>query len=163
MKGISGKEIELISYLEFNKRYYFTRDDIKGFFKNNSLMNFYLHSLKIKGRVFKLNKTKYFLVPIRAKGGFWTEHPLIAVDEIMNSGDYYIGGPYAKYYWKYIEQVPRQIDVYSTKKQGAMKIFNITIKFKRIREIRKEDYITKSIHGHQFNIATKKSTKKWMN
>ena len=159
MKGLSGKEMEMVSTLEFDKKYYFTRKDIMPFFKNEKLMNFYIHRLKAKGRIIRLNKEKYFLVPIRAKGGFWAEHPLIIVDEIMNSKDYFVGGAYAKYYWKQIEQIPRQIDVYSTKKQGRMEIFNIIIQFKRIREIDRKDYVTKQIQEHGFNIATRRYTK----
>ena len=162
MKSLSGKELEIISYLEFNKKYFFTRNDIKNFFKNENLMNYYINRLKSKKRILKLNKEKYYLIPIKAKGGYWSEHPLIAVDEVMNSRDYYIGSIYAKYYWKFIEQIPMQIDVYSTRKQGVMNIFGIRIKFRRIRKINKSDYVTKKIQGHKFNIATKKLTKKWI-
>ncbi len=162
MKSLSGKELEIISHLEFNRKYYFVREDIKKFFKNENLMNYYLYRLKTKGRIFKLNKEKYFLVPIKAKGGFWAEHPLVIVDEIMNSKNYYIGGAYAKYYWKYMEQIPREINVYSTRKQGSMRIFNIKINFKRVRKINSQDYVIRKIYGHIFNIATKKYTKKWI-
>lgn len=162
MKSLSGKELEVISHLEFNRKYYFTREDIKRFFKNKNLMNYYIYKLKNKKRIVKLNKEKYFLIPIKAKGGFWAEHPLVIADEIMDSRDYYVGGAYAKYYWKYIEQIPTEIDIFSTRKQGTMNIFNIKINFKRVSKINPSAFITKKMYGHQFNIATKKQTKKWI-
>ncbi|MDI6738189.1 MAG: hypothetical protein QME12_06795 [Nanoarchaeota archaeon] len=162
MKGLSGKEMEMVSALEFDRNYYFTRDDIRPFFKNEKLMNYYIHRLKQKGRVFRLNKNKYFLVPVRAKQGFWAEHPVVIADEIMDSKDYFIGGSFAKYYWGYIEQIPRQIDVFSTRKQGKMEIFNVTIRFRREREIGSKDYVTREMQGHRFNIATRGRTKKWV-
>ena len=38
MKGISKKEIEIVADLEFRKRYYFTRDDVKHHFQNKKQM-----------------------------------------------------------------------------------------------------------------------------
>ena len=36
MKGLSNKEIEIVSFLELNEKNFFTRDDVKNFFKNNN-------------------------------------------------------------------------------------------------------------------------------
>ena len=33
MKGLSGKEMEMVSMLEFDKKYYFTRKDIRIFLR----------------------------------------------------------------------------------------------------------------------------------
>ncbi|MDI6655423.1 MAG: hypothetical protein QME59_05995, partial [Candidatus Hydrothermarchaeota archaeon] len=71
MKGISDREIEVVSFLELNDRFFFTRKDIKHFFKNSNELNVYIHRLKRKGRIVRLNKTKYYLIPIRAFRGHW--------------------------------------------------------------------------------------------
>lgn len=162
IKGLSAKELEVISCLELKEKYFFTREDIKKFFKNTNLMNYYIHKLIKKGRIIKLNKTKYYLIPIKAKGGFWAEHPLIIVDEICNGKDYFIGGNYAKYYWKFIEQIPREIEVYSTKKQGVMNVFNVKIKFRRTTTKNLKNAVKKKIGKYTFLIANKKKTKKWI-
>ncbi|MEM5802275.1 MAG: hypothetical protein QXQ18_02745 [Candidatus Aenigmatarchaeota archaeon] len=162
MKGISRKEMNVISFLELNEMFFFTRNNIKQFFKNENEMNVYLHRLKQKGRIIKLNKTKYYLIPIRAFKGYWSEHPFIIVDEIFNGKDYYIGGMAAAHYWGLIEQIPTQIEVFCTKKQGSKRIFNFTIIFKRVRSINEKDFVKREIRGHGFFIASKKKVKEWL-
>ncbi len=156
--GLSSKELEVISSLEFEEKYYFSRDDVKGFFKNINLLNFYLHNLMKKKRVIKLNRSRYFLVPIKAKKGFWAEHPFIIVDEIMGGSGYFIGGAYARYYWKLIEQIPREIDVFSTKRQGTKTIFNIKINFHRTSKDYLKNAVQQRIAGHSFFILSKGKT-----
>lgn len=162
MKGVSGKEINIISLLELNEKFFFTRDDIKQFFKNDNEMNVYIHRLKAKGRIIKLNKTKYYLIPIRAFKGYWSEHPFIIIDEIFNGKHYYIGGFAAAHYWGVIEQIPTQIEVYCTKKQGTRKIFNFTMVFKRVKSLNPKDFVKREIKGHSFLIASKKRVEKWL-
>ncbi|MCD4760208.1 hypothetical protein K8R33_04980 [archaeon] len=162
IKGLSNKEIEIISELELKNKYFFQRKDIQKHFKNTNLMNYYIHKLIKKGRIIKLNKTKYYLIPIKAKGGFWAEHPFILVDEILNSKDYFIGGNYAKYYWRFIEQIPKEIDVYTTKKQGIMKIFNIQINFRRTTKNNLKNAVKRNISNHSFLVANKIKTKEWI-
>lgn len=161
MKGLSDKEIEVVSYLELENKRFFTRKDIRRFFKNENEMNVYIHKLKKKNRIIKLNKTKYYLIPIKAFKGHWSEHPFILVDEIFNGKDYYIGGKAATYYWGYIEQIPGRIDVYSTKKQGTRKIFDVTIRFIRTTKRNMKDYVKRRIKGHDFIIANKKRSLEW--
>ncbi|MBI5253605.1 MAG: hypothetical protein HY930_04310 [Euryarchaeota archaeon] len=162
MKGISDREIEVVSFLELNDRFFFTRKDIKHFFKNSNELNVYIHRLKRKGRIVRLNKTKYYLIPIRAFKGHWSEHPFIVVDEIFNGKDYYIGGMAAAHYWGLIEQIPTQVGAYSTKKQGRKKIFNFTIVFKRVRPASMKDFVRRKIKEHSFFIASKKKAEEWL-
>lgn len=154
MEGISKKELEAISLLELKERFFFTKEDVKQFFKNKSEMNVYIHRLKKKGRVIRLNKTKYYLIPVRAFKGHWSEHPFIVVDEIFNGKDYYISGAAAAHYWGLIEQIPTQIEVRTTKKQGMMKVFNFNIIFKRARALNAKDSVKRKINGHGFFIAS---------
>ena len=156
IKGLSAKELEIISHLEFDQKYFFTRSDIRKFFKNTGLMNYYIHRLMKKGRILKLNKRKYYLIPIRAKGGHWAEHPALIADEIMNGKDYFIGGAYAAYIWGMIEQIPRQLDVYTTKKQGRMNIFNVAIIFHRTTQKNLRNGVKRKISGHAYILARKK-------
>ena len=162
MKGISDKETKVVSFLELNDKFFFTREDIKHFFKNSNELNVYIYRLKKKGRIVRLNKTKYYLIPIRAFEGHWSEHPFIIVDEIFNGRDYYIGGMAAAHYWGLIEQIPTQVEVYCTKKQGRKKIFNFTVVFKRVRPISMRDFVRQKIKEHSFFIASKKKVEEWL-
>jgi len=162
MKGLSKKEIKVVSNLEFNKMYYFTISDIKNHFENKRQMINTIYTLRKKGRIVKLNKYKYFLVPIKARTGKWTDNPFIITDEICNSKDYFIGGWSAANYWKLTDQIPMQIDVYTTRRQGKIKLLNIRIVFHRTTKKRIENAITKKIWGHNFKIQNKRETKKWM-
>lgn len=161
MKGLSGKEIEIISWLELEKKRFFTREDIKKFFRNNHEISVYLNILKNKKRILRVNKSKYYLIPIQAYRDQWTEHPYIVIDEMFDGKNYYIGGMSAANYWRLTEQIPVQIDVYCTNKQGTRKIFNSIIKFKRQRKINPKAYTGRFIKEHPFNIATKRESKKW--
>lgn len=162
MTGISKKELDIISFLEFNEKFFFARNDIKQFFRNENEMNVYLHRLKRKGRIFKLNKTKYYLIPVRAFKGYWSELPFIIIDEIFNGKNYYISGMSAAYYWELIEQIPSAVEVRCTNKQGNKKIFNFTIIFKRVRTLKGKKIVRRRIKEHDFLILSKESVEKWL-
>ncbi|MBI2147847.1 hypothetical protein HYU19_05250 [Candidatus Woesearchaeota archaeon] len=158
-KGLSEKEMSFISRLELKGKYFFTRDDIKQFFTGSNEMNVYLHHLKKKERIIKLNKTKYFLIPVKAVGGKWSEHPYILIDEIMNGREYCIVGKAAAHYWKWIDQIPVEYEVITPKKHGMVEIFHTRLHFRRRRKI--PQGVVKSISGHQFLIASKQESRQW--
>ena len=159
IKGLSNKEIKMVSFLELEEKRFFSKKDIKQFFKSKSDMHKYIFSLKQKGRIVKINKNKYYLIPIQAYGA-WAEHPFIVADEIFNGADYYIGGKSAANYWKFIDQIPRVIDIFSTKKQGAKRILGTDFRFRRVRKLGKS--VKRKIDGHNFLIANKEGSKKWI-
>ncbi len=161
MKGLSGKEMKIVSSLELEGKRFFKKSDIKKFFKTKNELNVYIHKLKQKKRIVKINKDKYYLIPIQAFEGKWTEHPFIIIDEIFNGKHYYIGGKAAAHYWGLIDQIPREIDVYSTKRQGKKEILGIKICFKRIRKENMLKSVKRKIKAHPFIIATKLASKKW--
>ena len=67
IKGLSKREVEIIANLEFNKRYFFTSGEIDKFSKNKTQRYNIIKNLIKKKRIIKLNKKKYYLVPIKAK------------------------------------------------------------------------------------------------
>lgn len=160
-KGLSEKELRFISKIELKGNYFFTRDEIKYNFTSINEMNVYLHRLKKKGRIIKLNKSKYFLIPIKAVNNKWSEYPFILIDEIMNNRDYCIVGKAAAYYWRLIDQIPSEYEIYNTKKHEKIKIFNATLNFKKRRLKNLPKYEEKKIHNHTFRIVTKEEAKKW--
>ena len=161
-KSLSEKELKFISKLELKRKYFFTREEISDNFTNTNEMNVYLHRLKKKGRIIKLNKSKYFLIPVKAVGNNWSEHPFILIDEIMNGKDYCIVGKASAYYWKLIDQIPYIYEVYNTKKQESIEIFHAKLEFKKRRKQNIPKGVIKTIYNHKFIIASKKESKKWI-
>lgn len=162
MKGLSRKEIAMVADLEFNKKYYFKVDDIASHFDNRKQLINIIYTLRKKGRIIKLNKNKYFLVPIKARTGKWTDNPLIVADEISNGKEYFIGGWYAAYYWGLTDQIPMQVDIYTTRRQGKGKILNKRLVFHRTTRKRIEIAVIQKIENHDFRIISKEEAKKWM-
>lgn len=162
MKGLSKKEIQVIADLEFRKRYYFTTEEIRKHFKNKKQMVNKVYTLRKKGRIIKLNKNKYFLVPIKARIGKWADNPLIIADEICDGKDYYIGGWYAAHYWNLTEQIPMQVDIYTTRRQGKCKILNKRFVFHRTTKKSIGNAVKQKIENHEFMIMSRENAKKWM-
>ncbi len=162
IEGLSSREVKIIAWLEFYQKYFFTSNEIEFFFSNKMALYKGIKKLLAKKRIIKINQNKYYLIPIKAKSGVWTEPPFIVIDEMLNSKDYYIGNWTAANYWDFTDQIPSWIDVYTTKKHGKKEILNIKIIFHRVRKVSKSKYIIKKIKGHEFKILTKKESKKWM-
>ena len=162
MKGISKKEMNVIASLEYEETYFFTSKDINKFVKSNEERYNLIKNLKNKGRIIKINRDKYYLIPIKAKTGKWSEHPFIIIDEICNSNNYLIGGWSAANYWKLTDQIPFQMDVYTSRRQGKIKILSTTIVFHRTTKNKIQKSISRNIKNHSIKILSKRETKKWM-
>lgn len=162
MTRLSKRAIKVISDLEFQEKYYFTKEDIRKHFDNKKQLYDFIHNQKKNLRIIKLNKDKYFLIPIKARYNVWTDNPLIVADEIMNREDYYIGGWYAAHYWGLTDQVPMQVDIYSPNKYGKMKVMNKRYVFHRIRREALKKGVERKIDGHTFIILKKSEAKKWI-
>ena len=160
-KGLSEKEISLISELELNQTYFFNLDEITKYFKNKNERNVYVHNLRKKGRIVKLNKQKYFLIPIKAVGNNWSEHPFIIIDEIMNGKNYCITGMAAANYWKLTDQIPQVFEVWNNRVHKKIKLLNAIIDLKKHKIADLPHGIKREIYGHKFIIAVKKEIQKW--
>jgi predicted transcriptional regulator of viral defense system len=162
MEHISKKEAEMMANLEFQNKYYFTREDIRKHFDNDRQLTNSIYRMRKKGRVLRLSKKKYFLVPMKARRGKWTDNPLIVLDEMFDGKNYVVGGWYAAWYWKLTDQVPMQIDVYTTKRQGEKKILNKRYVFHRTTKARTDRAVIEKVRDHPFRIITKEKAKQWL-
>ena len=162
MKGLSKTEMRVVANLEFSGKYYFSREDIANLFKNKRQMTNILYTLRKKGRIHALNKNKYFLVPVKARTGKWVDNPLIIADEMLDGKGYYVGGWYAASYWRLTDQIPFQVDIYTTKRQGKVTIMNTRFVFHRTTKKNLHNAVLQQIENHQFWILDKEQTKKWM-
>jgi len=161
--SLSKKEVEIIAELESKKMYYFSRRDIKHHFDSESKLRYALHRLISKKRIFNLNKNKYFLVPIKARYGRWTDDSFRIADEIFNGKDYYIGGWSAANYWRLTDQIPFKIEVFTNKRNGTFDVLSTKFIFKKTTQKRIDHAVIRKIGEHSFRILGKKETKKWMN
>jgi predicted transcriptional regulator of viral defense system len=159
---LSKREVEIIAELEFNQKYYFTRDDIKHHFDSESKLRYTIHRLISKKRIIGINKNKYYLIPIKAKYGHWSDDAFIIADEIFNSKNYYIGGWVAANYWRITEQVPMKIEIYTNKRNGRATILNTTFIFRKTTQKRINNAITKKVGNHTFKIINKKDSREWL-
>ncbi|MFA4907592.1 MAG: hypothetical protein WC602_04955 [archaeon] len=159
IRGLSDKEIGVVSFLELEEKRFFSKKDIRSFFKSDIDLRKYLSSFKRKGRVVRINKDRYFLVPIQARRA-WAEHPFIVADEIFNGNGYYVGGKAAVHFWGFIDQLPAVIDVFSTKKQGTKAILGTKFRFRRVRKL--GSFVKRTVSGRSFFIASKEESKKWI-
>ncbi len=162
LTGISKKEIELISKLEFDRKYFFTAEEVDNISKNKTQRYNIIKNLLKKKRIVKLNRHKYYLVPIKARTGLWTEDSLIIADEMLDGKDYLIGGWAAANYYHLTEQIPMQTDIYTTRRQGKIILFNHRYVFHRTTKEKTKRAVIRTITGHTFKIIPKTEAKKWM-
>ena len=162
MEGLSKQEIKVIAELEFCQKYYFTKEDIVHHFDNPKEIKDFIYHLKKKGRIVKINRSKYYLVPIKAKGGKWSDDSFIIADQICDGKDYFIGSWAAANYWHLTEQVPMKIDVYTTRRQGKVKILSSSFVFHRTSRKRAAEAVAQKIGNRAFKIMSKEKALEWM-
>jgi predicted transcriptional regulator of viral defense system len=162
MKALSKNEVTVIAWLEFYEKYFFTIGDIKQFFKNKRQRYNLIQRLLAKKRIIKLNREKYYLIPIKARTGKWVEDPFVLADEIFNGSNYFIGGWSAANYWRLTNQIPFWTEVYTTKRQGKREILNTKFIFRRTTKEKTKKVVISKMNKHTFRILNKRETKKWM-
>ncbi len=162
IKSLSQKEVEVIAWLEFEEKYFFTIQDIKQFFKDTKQRYNFIQRLMKKKRIVKLNRQKYYLIPIKAKSGSWVESSYIIADELCNGKDYFIGGWSAANYWRLTDQLPMRTDIYTTRRQGRIRILTSEYVFHRTKKERIKKATAQKIKGHSFYILNRNETKRWL-
>ncbi len=162
MKSLSKREVQIIADFEFRQKYFFTREDIKHFFNYERQITDFIFGLKNKGRIIKINRSKYYLIPIKAKSGSWSENPFIVTDEICDGRDYFIGGWGSAKYWKLTDQIPMQIDIYTIRRQGKYNIMNTRFVFHRTTKERISRAVKKETEGHSFYVLNEEEARKWL-
>lgn len=162
MQGLSKTEIRIVSHLEFEKKQFFTAKDVDAFANDTSQRYNIIKALIRKGRIVKLNRCKYYLIPVKAKNGCWGEYPEIIADEMMDGRDYFIGGWFSANYWRLTDQFPMQIDVYTTRRQGKTRVMNARFVFHRTTRKRVEQAVTQKTNSHDFRILGMEESRQWM-
>lgn len=111
----------LLLDLESSKRNMFlTSDAVKVLKAPKATVNGLLHRLVKKGRIYRVERGKYALVPAEAgTEGMWTELPEVIGCRLVEPS--YIGFADALFYWDMTEQKPGVTHIVTTKRKKAMK------------------------------------------
>ncbi len=154
--------MEIVSWLEFYDKYFFSAPEIDRFTKSKMQRYNIIKHLLQKKRIVKLNRNRYYLITTKAKSGSWAEHSFILADEACGGKDYCIGGWAAANYWHLTDQIPFQVDIYTTKRQGKATIMNTRFVFHRTTKKSLHKAVLQSIEKHPFKIISEEQTRKWL-
>ena len=124
-KNLSKDEIYLISRAEFEKQKLITTQFVQKLFPDKNKASRVLVFLTRKGRLLRIEKGKYVLVPMKAPNQQWMPNEFIMADLWMGDTPYYIGYFTMYNYWGFIDQIPRTIFVLNTEKSRKTLIQNI--------------------------------------
>jgi predicted transcriptional regulator of viral defense system len=146
-KNLSKDELYLISRAEFEKQKLITTEFAQKLFSDKNKASRVLACLRKKGRLIRIEKGKYFLVPIKAPNQQWMPNEFVIADLWMGTIPYYIGYFTMYNYWGFTEQVPRTIFVLNTAKSYRKEINGIRYeavkidlkKYYGIQKIKAED------------------------
>lgn len=115
-KNLSKDELYLISRAEFEKQKLITTQFVQKLFPDKNKASRVLFFLTKKGRLLKIEKGKYVLVPLKAPNQQWMPNEFILASLWMGNAPYYIGYFTMYNYWGFTEQIPRTIFVLNTVK-----------------------------------------------
>ena len=110
-------ELKLVLDLEKEeKRVFNTKDAYRILGTSRDSVNTALYRLRKKGRIQKIERGKYLLVPARSGyEGRWTEMPFLIAHHLAEP--YYIGFASALNHWNMTEQVPDSTYIVTTKRK----------------------------------------------
>jgi len=115
-KNLSKDELYLISRAEYEKQRLITTSFVQKLFPDKNKAARILVYLTRKGRLLKIEKGKYILVPIKAPNQQWMPNEFVLANLWMGSVPYYIGYFTMYNYWGFTEQIPRTIFILNTAK-----------------------------------------------
>ena len=124
-KSLSKDEVYLISRAEFEKQKLITTQFAQKLFPDKNKASRVLVFLTQKGRLIRIEKGKYILVPIKAPNQQWMPSEFVVADLWMGDAPYYIGYFTMYNYWGFTEQIPRTIFVLNTAKSCKKEINGI--------------------------------------
>ncbi len=124
-RNLSKDEVYLISRAEFEKQKLITTRFVRKLFPDKNKASRILVFLTQKGRLIRIEKGKYILVPLKAPNQQWMPNEFVVADLWMGVTPYYIGYFTMYNYWGFTEQIPRTIFVLNTAKSCKKEISGI--------------------------------------
>ena len=137
----------------------FSFDEAKDIMQtSNSSVRHILMDLTRKGRLQRIQRGKYMLVPEKAgRDLHWTESPRVVVPHLIDV--YYVGFWTAMNYWGMTEQIPHTIFVVTTKRKNSLKFGNQKFEFVTLSKKKFFGFVEqKASKTETFNISSKEKT-----
>ena len=110
-KTLSGKEIDLITRLEFEGKDVYTKEEINFFCGNKQKATYLIKKLLEKKRLRKIIKNTYLFIPMKAPRGKWAGNEYVIAKALINEAKYYIGYSSVFNSYGFTEQVAQMIHV----------------------------------------------------
>ncbi len=116
-----------------------------------------IHRLTQKGRIVRVQRGKYVLVPARAGiEGDWSENPFLIVPHIID--EYYVGFWTAMSHWGMTEQIPLTILAATTKRKKTVEYGGQTFRFITLSNRKFFGFMEEAVDGQTFRISTREKT-----
>ena len=152
-------EAELLFTLEREGKTAFDLSEAKKILNcSDEVLRKTLHRLALKGRIQRIKRGYYILVPARA--GYqtsWTEHVFSFIDRVLN--EYYVGYWTALNYWQMTEQIPRTIFVATRTRRRDFTYSNtVPIHFVTVSPRKFFGWTIEKIGDVEFHISNREKT-----
>lgn len=152
-------EAELLFTLERGGRRVFDLEEAKKILNcSDEVLRKILHRLTLKGRIQRIKRGYYILVPARA--GYqtsWTEHVFSFLNGILD--EYYVGYWTALNYWQMTEQIPRTIFIATRKRRRDFTYNNIVpIHFVKVSSHKFFGWTKEKMGDVEFRISDREKT-----
>ncbi|MEM2941713.1 MAG: hypothetical protein QW304_09240 [Thermoproteota archaeon] len=151
-------EAELLFTLEREGRAVFTLDEAMEILNcSGGVLRKILYRLTMKGRIQRIKRGYYILVPARA--GYetsWTEHVFSFINKIID--EYYVGYWTALNYWQMTEQIPRTIFIATGKRRRDFSYNNTPIHFITVSPQKFFGWTVEKIGDVEFRISDREKT-----
>lgn len=156
--SLGPNELKLLFTLEEQGKTAFRFEDARRILKTSSpSIKNVLYRLKRKGRIEKIEKGKYLLIPAKAGyKGIWSEHSFLILPHLLDS--YYVGFYSALNYWGMTEQVPSMVLVATTARKKELEYGFTRYKFITLSKKKFFGLVEEEISGGKFKISSKEKT-----
>jgi len=156
--NLSKDQLYLISRAEFEKQKLITTQFVQKLFPDRNKAYKMVVYLTRKGRLIKIEKGKYLLVPIKAPNQQWMPNEFVVAALWMKEIPYYIGYYTMYHYWGFIDQIPRTIFVLNTAKSSRRMICGL--RYDAVKIDKKKYYGVKKIKidEEEVSISDKERT-----
>jgi predicted transcriptional regulator of viral defense system len=155
---LGSNELKLLFTLEEKDKKIFTSNEAHSILGNSdSAVKNVLYRLRNKGRIEKIEKGKYLLIPAKAGyNGSWSEIPYLVAQYLIEP--YYIGFWSALNYWGMTEQTPRTVFVATIKRKRDLIYGSTRFEFVTLSENRFFGFVEQEISEGKFKVSSKEKT-----
>jgi predicted transcriptional regulator of viral defense system len=157
-QSLRKEELYLISRAEYEKRKLITTDFSKKLFPQPKIAAAVLDSLYRKGRLIRLQRGKYLLVPIKAPNQQWMPNEYVVASLWMGETPYYIGYFTMYHYWGFSDQIPQTVYILNTRQNAETRIGYIGYRAIKIGSSRIYGIQNLEIEGEIVRISDKERT-----